>query len=91
MNTILDGVDLVVQYIMIYGPVLVSVITMITTVVVSIKRCKAVSNDSLKETKLLKQSMQEITDNVSAVMKQNEILLKENAELKGNMNKIYRK
>lgn len=88
MGTILDGIDLVVQYIMIYGPVLVSVITMISTVIVAIKKCKSVSNDSLKQTRVLKEEMNTLASDISEVARQNVKLLEENRQLKASINKI---
>lgn len=90
MNNILDNVDAVVQYIILYGPTLVAVIGTIGTVIAAIKKVTKGTEENTAQTKLLRKEVGNINQALKNVLIENAELKKENAELKANMNKIYR-
>lgn len=75
-ETMKQVVDLILQW----GPSVVSIIGMICTVIVAIKRVNRSNDDNLKETKKLR-------DETHALMRENAELKR---DLKRIMNKIYR-
>lgn len=75
-ETMKQVVDLILQW----GPAVVSIIGMICTVIVAIKRVNRSNDDNLKETKKLR-------DETHALMRENAELKR---DLKRIMNKIYR-
>lgn len=72
-ETIKQVVDLILQW----GPAVVSIITMICTVIVAIKKVSNSNDANLKETRRLESKMNEV--------------LEENAELKRSIRKITHK
>lgn len=90
MNNILDGLDVVVQYIIIYGPTLIAAITTVTGVVVAVKKLIKGSENAVVETRKLRNEVRNISQAMYNISKENAELKKENAELKRDIHKIYR-
>lgn len=67
----------IIDLILLWGPSIVSIITMICTVIVAIKKVNNSNSSNLKETQKLRDETHQI--------------MKENAELKKQLNKILNK
>lgn len=89
MNNILDGLDTVVQYIILYGPSIVAAITAISSIIVAIRKCGQIRDDASAGNKLLNKKLDNCTNYCTEVLKQNAALLKENTELKKKINHIW--
>jgi len=58
-------------YILTIAPAVVSVVTMIVSLVTSIKKCKDVATDSLSETRRLQKATSNVMTNMSTVLAEN--------------------
>lgn len=67
--------DVITQTVLLYAPAIVSIITMICTVIVSIKKVASSSEASVKEVKEMRAKNNELAQDMSA-------LIQENTELK---------
>lgn len=90
MNNILDYVDPVVQWIILYGPTIVAAIGSVTGIVIAVKKLIKGSEDTLAESKKIRAELARTNNLVREVMKENANLKKENAEIKADIHKIYR-
>lgn len=76
----MDTLDAITQAILTYGPAVVSIVTMVCTVIISIKKVASTTKDSLAEVKEIKKTNEELKSDMGA-------LIQENAELKKELRK----
>lgn len=72
--------DAITQAILVYGPAVVSIITMICTVIISIKKVASTSKASINEVKEMKKANNSLKEDMGA-------LIQENTELKEELHK----
>ena len=80
----MQELDAITQAILTYGPAVVSIITMICTVVISIKRVASTTKNSLDEVKSMRKTNDSLKEDIGA-------LIQENAELKNELHKCINK
>lgn len=81
-QSILDGLDQVVQYCIIIGPSIVAILGVVASIITAVVNCKkAVSNGEVSSAKLNKR-LDAITAQLQKVIDENEQIKAENLELK---------
>lgn len=70
----MDTLDSITQAILLYGPAVVSIITMICTVIISIKRVTTTTKSSLDEMRSVNKTNRELKNDISALIQENERL-----------------
>ena len=80
----MDVLDTITQAILLYGPAVVSIVSMICTVVVSIKKVASTTKSSLDEVKEINKSNQALKEELNVV-------IPVNAELKESLRKCINK
>lgn len=90
MNSILNNIDAIMQYIILYGPTVVAVIGSISTIIVAIKKCGQIKEDSAVETRKLKSQMLDNQKAMGAIIRENVELKKQMSEILSDIHKVYR-
>lgn len=84
----MDNLDAITQAILTYGPALVSIITMICTVIISIKRIAASTKDSLDEVRQINKSNEMLKDDINTLLQENAVLKEQLEECLNRMNNV---
>lgn len=86
MEELLENIT---TYIALYGPIVVSIVGSIATIVTSIKRVKNIQNDASIETRRMQREMVKTQELCNEVLKQNTELKKELSQTLMDKHKIY--
>lgn len=84
----MDNLDAITQAILTYGPALVSIITMICTVIISIKRIAASTKDSLYEVRQINKSNEMLKEDINTLLQENAVLKEQLEECLNRMNNV---
>lgn len=80
--------DSITQAILLYGPAVVSIVTMICTVIISIKKVASTTKNSLDEVKQINKANASLKEDVSALMQENAELKEDLRECINKMNNV---
>lgn len=80
--------DSITQAILLYGPAVVSIVTMICTVIISIKKVASTTKSSLDEVKEINKANKELKEDMAAVMQENAQLKESIDECMNRMNNV---
>lgn len=84
----METLDIITQAILSYAPSIVSIITMICTVIVSIKKVTSATSNSLKEVRVIKKDNEDIKVELAAVLNENAVLKEQLEKCLNRMNNV---
>lgn len=86
MDNILEGMDVVMQYITLYGPSVASVLGMVATVIVAIVKIKQAISSGQEQSQTIINELQTFnkkqSEELTIVRRENALIKKENREIK---------
>jgi len=84
----MEELDAITQALLTYGPALVSIITMICTVIISIKRIAGATRDSLKEVRDINKSNEMLKEDIALLLQENAALKEQLEECLNRLNNV---